>query len=846
MKMVIVAPEVFPVPPVRGGAVETVIEEVSAQLRDHEVTILGIADASLPLHETKEHRTYRRWRRGWLARLLLSSWKLPFKQSGSPWYYWPYQRWITRQIAQLRPDVVWVHSRIQFVPAIRRAAPRARLILSLHNESNLEGDAVWTSAAVDAVDVITGCSRFLTQAIEQRRPRCQGKTVVLYNGVNPDVFAPRWAKAEERHALRQAHDLLERPVVLYVGRLVEAKGVHLLVEAFARLVDRGIDATLVIAGSHTFSDGRKTHYIEELRKQAPRLGDRVRFLGHVSRGEIHRYFLMSDVLAFPSIWQEPFGMVILEAQAAGLPVIAFDQGGPSEIIRHGKNGVLVSKEEGAAGFADALAQCLSDSTMREVLGREARWSVEERFTWSSMAENLLTLCDAGDTSHGARVAPCRVLIAESGSGYGGSAKYLSDLVSLLDRRRYDVRVVAAEDGPFIKKVGAQHVPVAIRYSWRFPWGRGIAGVPVIGPIVYAVTAAVQLFLTVPMMAAWLTRERIQVVHLNNELLSHVPLAVAARLAGCKVVCHLHGWRPLTSTERWAARFIDEFVCISEAGAAFHRDQLEGRSVQAIPNGIVLNGQVNDLEAKRRQQRQQLGVQESDVVVAIIGRLVPWKGQERYLQALASVSQRHPEVVGLVVGHDASPGQRYLAQLQSMARAHGFETSNITPLGSVPKLGISAEITRLGTDPELRISEMPRLGTDPNRVISEPKQGRVCFVSWIEDVWAIYAAADIVVHASTQPEPFGLVLIEAMAAGKPVIATRAGGVVDIVTDGDTGLLVEPGDIDRLAHAITRLLGDRALADRLGQRGANVARTTFTMERNAAQVAAVYDRLAGAPQ
>jgi glycosyltransferase involved in cell wall biosynthesis len=86
-----------------------------------------------------------------------------------------------------------------------------------------------------------------------------------------------------------------------------------------------------------------------------------------------------------------------------------------------------------------------------------------------------------------------------------------------------------------------------------------------------------------------------------------------------------------------------------------------------------------------------------------------------------------------------------------------------------------------------------------------------------------------------------VILEAMAAGKPVIATAAGGVVDIVTDGDTGLLVPPGDVEALANAIRRLIDDRALAAALAQRGARLVHASFTMQRNAAHVSTVYDSL-----
>ena len=101
---------------------------------------------------------------------------------------------------------------------------------------------------------------------------------------------------------------------------------------------------------------------------------------------------MSDVLAFPSIWEEPFGMTVVEAMATGLPVVAFDRGGPKEIIRHGADGLLVPFEKGANGFAEALLKLARDANYRETLGRAARQTVEKRFTWNTVMEEFLRLC----------------------------------------------------------------------------------------------------------------------------------------------------------------------------------------------------------------------------------------------------------------------------------------------------------------------------------------------------------------------------------------------------------------------------------------------------------------------
>ena len=97
--------------------------------------------------------------------------------------------------------------------------------------------------------------------------------------------------------------------------------------------------------------------------------------------------------------------------------------------------------------------------------------------------------------------------------------------------------------------------------------------------------------------------------------------------------------------------------------------------------------------------------------------------------------------------------------------------------------------------------------------------------------------DVIVHASTAAEPLGRVIIEGMMAGRPVIATRAGGAKEIVTDGETGLLVTPGDVDELREAISRLWIDPDLAARLASAGKTHAEERFSLSTMVERVKAV---------
>lgn len=394
----------------------------------------------------------------------------------------------------------------------------------------------------------------------------------------------------------------------------------------------------------------------------------------------------------------------------------------------------------------------------------------------------------------------RILIAESGSGYGGTAKYLAGLLPLLDREKFDVSVVSYGQGPFIRAIQGRGEKVSYQPSWKYEVGgtkyeerNTKSGFWFF--ILHTSYFILHTSVVILPIVLWLKKQKIKIVHLNNEVLTHLPLLVAAKLAGCHVICHLHGWRPFTRLEKIFLPLVEEWISISNAGAEYFSRELGGRPVTAAPNGLSLNGGLVDFDRKRRDLRREWGVAEDQILAVLPGRLVEWKGQEIFLRALSKVEAvREPplrKVTGVVLGHDPSEDRSYLNRLKSLAKELGIES-------------------------------------------------RIRFLPFQQDIWAVYAAADIVIHASTKPEPFGLVILEAMLASKPVIATRGGGVTDLVVEGQTGILVEPGSADELAAALAQWMAQPERAQQLGQAGAARARTLFTMKQNAAKISQVYER------
>ncbi len=280
------------------------------------------------------------------------------------------------------------------------------------------------------------------------------------------------------------------------------------------------------------------------------------------------------------------------------------------------------------------------------------------------------------------------------------------------------------------------------------------------------------------------------VHTNSTKM-HLVAGMAARLQGLPVVWHMRDLLTEAGARAWlqrAARMVrPHIIAISDAVAA----QFEGLGcpVYVVRNGIPLErftpGPVP------QGLRAELGVPEGAPVACVVGRLTPWKGHEVLLRAWPAVQQRMPDARLIVVGEVAFWDDSYGLQLRALA----------------DELGIA---------------------------------GSVCWAGFREDVADVLRLSDLLVLPSID-EPFGRVIIEAMSVGLPVVATASGGVPEIVVDGETGLLVPPGEPEALADAIAAVFADEAGARAMGEAGRSRALEHFDVRRVARQVQAIYDAI-----
>lgn len=283
-------------------------------------------------------------------------------------------------------DILYLHNEpnvLLFLP--KRAGQR--VVLHMHNDHlTLRMFRGVYRRALARADAVLFVSEFIRRQASRVFPEHAERFKTVLNATDPADFSP----GDTAPALPELAPLKSAgPRLLYVGRLAPVKGVHVLIDAFAKLRARFPDAHLVIAGSSFFSGAVRTAYESELARLAERLGDAVVFTGYLPRSRLKDLYRACDVVVVPSIWPEPFGLVVLEAMAAGTCVVASNVGGLPEIIDHGRTGMLVGAGDPRA-LADAIAELLADPDRRHSIEREARETVARRFTWDRLVGEIET------------------------------------------------------------------------------------------------------------------------------------------------------------------------------------------------------------------------------------------------------------------------------------------------------------------------------------------------------------------------------------------------------------------------------------------------------------------------
>lgn len=333
-------------------------------------------------------------------RLLGYPWrKRPFFASGLSFAGYAWQA--ARLIRQNPVDIVHIHNYSQLVPPIRALNPRVKIALHMHCEWLTQLDRRLINQRLQQVDLIIGCSDYITDLVRRQFPQHASRCRAVYNGVDTALFTPNE---------RLAKDASQPFKVIFVGRISPEKGLHILLDAFQRVITVCPTASLDIIGapgsapydyialisedpavrqlsSYYHGINRRSGYFSDLKASlSPTLADRVTFTGPLSHHALAERYREADLLVNPSL-SEAFGMSLIEGMSSGLPVAAARVGGMSEIVREGQTGRLVDAND-PAQLGDAIIHLLRDAPLRQQMGAAGRARALDCYRWEQVATCL--------------------------------------------------------------------------------------------------------------------------------------------------------------------------------------------------------------------------------------------------------------------------------------------------------------------------------------------------------------------------------------------------------------------------------------------------------------------------
>jgi glycosyltransferase involved in cell wall biosynthesis len=397
-----------------------------------------------------------------------------------------------------------------------------------------------------------------------------------------------------------------------------------------------------------------------------------------------------------------------------------------------------------------------------------------------------------------------ILYVENGIGYGGAVICLRHLVRNLDHTRYSPIVITGRTSLDYQAIAneAEWRHIADRHIDIVDLRRKLAAVSFLNKsprlrfiINQLLARADDLFNFLPFFLQLLwnaKRFKADLIHANNEPLCNLAALLAGKILRIPIVCHVRGNQDGSRLMQWAYALPDHFISVSNWVAKSMQEKLHVPvdKISVIYDGIAL--EKLDLEADGTGFRKQYEIPENAFAVGLVGLLIPWKGQELFLDTAKLLRDSIPNLKMVIIGGTPDDCASYEKLLRQ-------------------------------------------------RVAKEQLEDIVIFTGHVAKMESVYNGLNIVVSASTSPEPLGTVVIECMAMGRPLIGPNHGGAAEMMEHNKTGLLFTPKDPVSLASEIEKFYLDSELQLRLGHNARLHALDTFAVGTHADKIQTLYDSM-----
>lgn len=386
MKIAILTSGILPVPSVSGGAVENLIDfylKYNEEHHLHDITVYSVDHPLLRQHPFQtssiNHYYYVNIHSLW-SKIKRKIYSFQNKKD------FPYNHYISyyfeqslKHIKKQKYDIIILENRPGY--ALRLAnETQAKLVYHLHNDFLSIRTPDYKRIYNSANKIIT-VSNYISNQVRTINPN-DSKCVTVYNGIDLDSFIPK------KHSIikREHFGFNEGDfIIVFSGRINKDKGISELIDALLILYNYPHIKLLVLGSSFFGNASSDDDFIFALKEKARSLQDRVSFTGFIPYQEVPSYLRIADIAVLPSIWEEPFGLTVLESMAVGLPLITTRSGGIPEVC--GDTAIMVARKNICNQIADAILYLYHNPQERKSMS-ESSLNRSRLFSKESYAENF--------------------------------------------------------------------------------------------------------------------------------------------------------------------------------------------------------------------------------------------------------------------------------------------------------------------------------------------------------------------------------------------------------------------------------------------------------------------------
>lgn len=378
----------------------------------------------------------------------------------------------------------------------------------------------------------------------------------------------------------------------------------------------------------------------------------------------------------------------------------------------------------------------------------------------------------------------KVAFVDHSPEIGGAESSLLTLLRHMDKKQFKATVILTSEGLFSKRLREENIQVKVIYLpltlIRLKRGNALKAFLFLAAYLFPI----QFFMI--KLCFYLRKNKFDLI-LTNTIKAHFYGSIAARLCFIPVIWRFHDilsptdFSPvlIQSITFFGKRFPTRILAVSDLARDYLvRDELKGDKVEVIFSGI--DNDRYEFKNTSRNIRNEFNIGDNVKLVGCIGRIIPQKGQRSFLLAIPEVIKKYPETFFLIAGDVYLKEERYKEELLEIIKKNKIED-------------------------------------------------RVKFTGFRYDIRNLIRSLDILVFPSVAPESFGLSVLEAMSLGKPVIASKVGGVCEIIEDGVNGMLIEPNHPEQITDRIIQLLSDKEMYHRMGWEAKEAVTRKFSLKR-----------------